>query len=326
MRRLVLALGLGALACTGKYVRPTTQETVKATPERLARGEYIVDRLASCGACHTERQSGDASDSESATAGAYLSGGNTLRDAQFTLWVPNITGDLQTGIGRWTDDELMRAIRDGVRPDGSFMFPVMPYLDYRFMSDEDVRAVVAYLRSVPKVKQPRKPTENDLPFLAKVGIGLGMVQHEPAKDVPPPPDDPVRRGEYLAHLGHCQSCHALGSRGPRDPDDDDFMAGSDKPMETPGLAKVWAPNLTPDRETGLGRFSDEQLENALRTGTRLSDGKPMAYPMSAFIPHLAGISAQDMSDLIAWLRSLKPVKHAVPPRELTAKGQQRFGG
>jgi len=323
LRALILVFPLAA--CTGKYVRPTTSETVQATPARLARGEYIVDHLASCGACHTQRKSGLAFDAERADGG-YLAGGNVLSDASFALWVPNLTGDLETGLGKWTDDQLMRAIRDGVRPDGSFMFPVMPYPDYRFISDEDVRAIVAYLRSVPKVHQTRTPIHNDLPFLAKVGIGMGMVQHAPAKDVPPPPaNDPLKRGEYLAHLGHCQSCHALGTTGPRAPDDEAFMDGSDKPFDTPGIGKVWAPNLTPDPETGLGRYSAEQVEASLRSGKRL-DGKPMAYPMSSFIPHLSGMSEEDLAALVSWLRSLKPVKHQVPPRALLSEGQKRYGG
>lgn len=325
MKRLLLLLAGLLTACTGKYVRPTTSESVQATPQRLARGQYIVDHLSSCGACHTERKSGLAFDAERADGG-YLAGGNVLSDESFALWVPNITGDAETGVGKWSDDELMRAIRDGVKPDGSFMFPVMPYPDYRFMSDEDVRAVVAYLRSVPKVRQTRKRVDNDIPFMAKVGIGMGMVQHDPAQGVPPPPaKDPVKRGEYLAHLGHCQSCHALGTTGPRDPDDDEYMAGSSKPFDTPGLGKVWAPNLTPDAETGLGRYSAEQIADALRSGKRL-DGKPMAYPMSSFIPHLSGMTEADMQDLVAWLQSLKPVKHQVPPRELLPEGQKRYGG
>lgn len=325
MKLRVLCL-LPLLACTGKYVRPTTSEVVQETPQRIDRGEYIVDHLASCGACHTQRQSGYAFDNESADGG-YLAGGNVLTDASFALWVPNLTGDAETGLGTWTDDQIMRAIRDGAKKDGSIMFPVMPYPDYRFMSDEDVRAVVAYLRTVPKVKQTRKPIKNDIPFLAKVGIGLGMVEHAPAKDVPPPPaNDPVKRGEYLAHLGHCQSCHALGTTGPRSPDDSEFMDGSNKPFDTPGIGKVWAPNLTPDVETGLGRYSAEQIAQAIRTGKRLQDGKPMAYPMSSFIPHLAGMHEQDMNDLVSWLKSLKPVKHKVPPRELQPEGKTRYGG
>lgn len=317
---------LPLLACTGKYVRPTTAETVQETPQRLARGAYIVDHLASCGACHTERKSGDVFDTEGADGG-YQAGGNVLSDASFALWVPNLTGDAATGLGQWTDDQIMRAIRDGVRPDGSFMFPVMPYPDYRFISDEDLRAIVAYLRSIPKVRQTRKPVDDDIPFLATIGIKLGMVQHPPAKDVPPPPsNDPVKKGEYLAHLGHCPLCHALGSTGPRAPDDDQFMAGSAKPFDTPGIGKVWATNLTPDLATGIGRYSAEEIAQALRTGKRLHDGKPMAYPMSIFTPHLSGMTEEDLTDLVAWLKSLKPVKNQVPPRELQAAGKTRYGG
>lgn len=324
MKRVVWALAGLLVGCTGKYVRPTTSETVQATPERLARGQYLVDVVAGCGECHTQRDSGYAFDNESAAPGSYLAGGNILHDAQVTLWIPNITSDVTTGVGAWTDDQLMRAIRDGVRPDGSFLHPVMPSLEYGHISDEDVRAIVAYLRSVPKVHQTRKPIHDDVPFFQSIGLGMGFGRHAPAQDVPPPPkNDPVKRGEYLAHVAHCPLCHSLGKFGPR-ASDDDYMAGSTISFETPFVVKVWAPNLTPDQKTGLGAYSLAQIARALRTGKRLEDGQPMAYPMSALIPHISGLTEQDMGDLLQWLASLKPVSHAVPPRELSPEGQRRY--
>jgi hypothetical protein len=94
------------------------------------------------------------------------------------------------------------------------------------------------------------------------------------------------------------------------------MGGSDKPFTTRGVGKVWATNLTPDRDFGIGKFTDAQVKSALRTGMRLEDGTPMAYPMSSYIPHFATLTDDDIDALLAYLRSLRPVHKQVPARQL----------
>jgi mono/diheme cytochrome c family protein len=276
----------------------------------------LVDAVTACGACHTGRASGALTDPEDPHL--YLAGGNTLEDVgNFRLYVPNITSDVATGLGKWSDDQIARAIRDGVDRDDTLMFPVMPFLSYQHMSDADVRAIVAYLRTVPKVRSDRPPFDRDIPFMAKLGMSLGFVHHAPATNVTmPDPKNRVAYGKYVMYLGHCEECHALGSRGPKDESDDAFMGGSDKPFTTRGVGKVWATNLTPDPEFGIAKFSDAQVKDALRTGHRLEDGKPMAYPMSSYIPHFAAMTDEDLDALIAYLRSLRAVHKQVPAREL----------
>jgi mono/diheme cytochrome c family protein len=154
---------------------------------------------------------------------------------------------------------------------------------------------------------------------------MGVTHHEPVRSVPAPDfTNPVARGEYMVRLGHCWECHSLGSTGPQGPDSGKYMAGASMAMEMKGVGKVWAPNLTPDPETGLGRYSDEQIKESLRSGKRL-DGKTMAAPMSLFIPHISGLTEEDMDGLLAYLRSLKPVKNKVPERQLSPEGLTRVG-
>jgi mono/diheme cytochrome c family protein len=314
MRRLVFVVLLAG--CTGKFVRPTKPEPFPSGPEQLARGKYLVDSVAGCGACHTGRKSGLLTEPEDASA--YLAGGNTDEDeGNFKIYVPNITSDPATGLGKWTDDEIARAIRDGVRKDGSLLFPAMPFQSYQHLSDADVQAIVAYLRSVPKIAQPRARFDRDIPFLAGIGMSLGMVHHEPAQNVTAPgPNDRTAYGKYLALAAHCEGCHALGGKGPKSEDDDEYLAGSDKPLSTRGVGKVWAPNLTPEPGTGIGTFKDAQLKQALRKGTRLQDGEPMLYPMSSFVAHYATMTDADLDALIAYLRTLRPVKKEVPEPQL----------
>jgi mono/diheme cytochrome c family protein len=319
---LLAAAVLAAAGCTSRFVRPTTDARVEVTPERVKRGEYLVKAVGACGACHDGRPGGDLL--QPADPALALAGGNMLRDGSIGAWVPNITNDAETGLGRWSDDEIVRALRDGVRPDGRFLLPLMPYGAYQHMSDEDAAAIVAYLRAAPAVREPRPREEHQVPFPMKVALGLGAAMHAPVGSVPAPDrTDAVAYGGYLARLGHCTECHSMGRMGVRG-EGDRWMAGSDGPMRLPGVGKVWASNLTPHAEAGLGGRSAGELTVQLVAGLR-KDGKRVAPPMSLYVPHLAQYAPEDLAALVAWLQALPPVAHAVPPRELTPELAKQVG-
>jgi mono/diheme cytochrome c family protein len=315
---LAIMLFVTGLGCGGKYVRPVNGDKLEVTSERLVRGGYLVNEVCACGACHTTREHGDIA-SEPERTDAFLGGGNLavapgLSDG---VWIPNLTPDVETGVGAWSDDELVRAIRDGVARDGHFLLPLMPFDAYQAMSDDDVRAIVVYLRSVPAYKQPKPRPETQLGLVPRLLFTkVGVQMHAPVSDVAAPDlRDKVKRGAYVAALGACAACHSLTKKGPRKPDDPQFLTGSEGPFAAPAIGKVWAPNLTPDKETGLGRYQPDAIERALRTGVRL-DGKRMAPPMSLLTPHLSGLSEDDLGALVAYLGSKKPARHQVPEREL----------
>ncbi len=315
---ILVLVGL-ASACASRHIRPVSDEGVVATKARLARGDYLVNQLCACGACHTTRESGSLLDTEGATM--FLGGGNIDERTEpgvIRLYVPNLTSDAVTGLGAWQDDEIRRAIRDGVDRHGQLLFPVMPFHAYQFMADEDVDSIVVYLRQVPKVVQPRPRFPREIPFMAKLFvIDFALAFHKPVSNVQvPPKTDRVRYGEYVARLGSCTECHSMGSRGPFEADDSRYMSGSWAPLGSAKLGTVWAPNLTPDPQTGLGRYSAAQIKQAIQSGRRL-DGKRMAPPMATLIPHVSGLEADDLDALVSWMRSLKPVVHAVPPRQLS---------
>lgn len=322
----VVVLALVAGACSGKYVRPVGAEKVEATPARLVRGGYLVNQVAACGGCHTTREHGNIANEPERTD-AFLGGGNTFVAEGMSegIWIPNITPDVETGIGAWSDDELMRSIRDGVARDGHFLLPFMPFGAYQHLSDEDLRAIVAYLRTVPAYKQPKPRPENKLGLLPRLLFTkIGVQMHAPAHDVPPPEDDPVKKGEYLTTIAACAECHSLTKKGPRKREDPQYLAGSEAPMTDPGFGKVWARNLTPDKETGIGKYFPEQIKQSIRSGVRL-DGKRMAPPMSIMIPHYSGIAEDDLDAIVAYLKAVKPARHQVPERELTAAAKAALG-
>lgn len=322
-RLLATALALGA--CTGRFVRPVTAERFAPTPERLARGDYLVNQVSACGFCHTTRDSGSLLDTEGTTR--FLGGGNLVTDNGVRFTVPNITPDLTTGIGGWSDDEVARAITDGVRPDGRFLFPVMPYDEYQHLSDEDVRAVVVYLRSAPPVSQPEPRVTPKLGLVAGLMLETLAVQmHRPAAGVVAPGRaDRVAWGRYVAFAAACTGCHSMTDRAPIGEGEDGYLGGSVVPV-LPGLGAglVYARNLTPDVETGLGRYTAAQLKASLETGVRL-DGRRLAPPMSIVLPHYGGMTGDDLDALVAYLRSVKPARHRVPERRLTKAQADEVG-
>jgi mono/diheme cytochrome c family protein len=323
-RILSTLLPVLALACTGKYVRPTTQDKIEPTPDRLARGAYLVNSVMFCGACHTPRVGDTWLGGE--RADAYLAGGSLFDDPDhgFRVAVPNITPDRETGIGAWTDDQLMRAIRDGIhRDEDRLMFPPMPFYMYDTLSDDDARAVVAYLRTVPPVKNPVKRVA-ELPFMLRMAMKFGAIHHKPVKDVKAPPaTDKKARGHYLARIGLCNDCHSFTSSGPDE--EDNLLAGSTEPLEERQYGKVWARNLTPDPETGLGKYSVDQIKEAVRSGKRL-DGKLMAPPMSLLIPHLSTWTDEDLDALITFIKSVPAKKHKIPDPQLSDAAKKLVGG
>ncbi len=304
--------------CAGKYIRPTTTEKIDTTPNRLERGAYLVNTAMSCGTCHTTKV--DKKNFLSGESTEMVMAGNLLDlPAQgWKAWIPNITPDVETGIGSWTDDQIIRSIRDGIGKDEHLFFPMMPFSSYTNLSDEDARSIVAYLRSIPPVKNPRPIKENKFGFFMEFMINRGVAHHKPTGSVPQPDkNDKIKYGEYVLNAGHCSECHSSTGMGFIPKGEKGYMAGYEKADEIlePFIGKVYMRNLTPDVETGLGKYSAEQIKNALRTGKRL-DGKPMAPPMSMFIPHVSGLVDEDMDALVAYMKSIPAFKKKIPERAL----------
>ena len=257
----------------------------------LERGAYLVNGIVACGNCHTPRNA-DAT----ANTDMRLAGGFVIEEPGFTAYAPNITQDLETGIGAWSDEEIMRAIREGVRRDGTIIGPPMPIPSYRGMSDSDVRAIVAYLRTVTPVRNKVPRSVFNIPLPESWGPPLGTVA-----DVSR--DDLLAYGTYLGNaLGHCMECHTPMVDGSFD-----FSrtgAGGFLLQKPLGLeiAAVTA-NITPHPEQGIGAWTDEEIKTAITQGIS-RDGRKLA-PIMAF-PYYQNISDEDLDALIVYLRSIPP--------------------
>ncbi|MES2713629.1 MAG: cytochrome c [Pseudomonadota bacterium] len=257
-----------------------------AQPALVARGRALGEGIMACGNCHTPK------DAQGEIAGMTLAGGAVIGERAFRAVSSNITPDPETGIGRWTDAQIARAIREGIRPDGSVIGPPMPMELYRGISDADLAALVAWLRSVPPVRNAVGRSEYFIPLPASYGPPVGSV--------PPPADNPVARGAYLAGpLGHCVDCHTPMVRGQRD---HARTGEGGQEFNGPWGVSV-ARNITPHPVAGIGAWSDEQIARAITQGVSAS-GRPLAPPMG--YGYYARLSAGEMADLIAYLRSLPP--------------------
>ncbi|WP_210254835.1 c-type cytochrome [Methylocapsa sp. S129] len=257
----------------------------------LDRGRYLVGGIAACGNCHTPK-----GPDGKPIADRELSGGAPMDSPVFHAIPANITPDPETGVGKWTDAEIVDAIRNGRRPDGTLIGPPMAIAFYRDMSDEDVKAIVTYLRQVRPVVNKTDASTYKIPLPPSYGP---PVTHAP--DVVR--DDPVAYGRYLATgLGHCMDCHTPRVKGRAD------MArigagGND--YSAPGGGTVTSPNLTPANPDGIAQWSDAQLKTAIREGLR-PDGSRLVRLMA--FDWYENVDDADMNALVAFLRSLKPAK------------------
>lgn len=263
-----------------------------AQTDQFERGRYLVEVVADCGACHASRGPDGAR-----LPGRGLAGGWVIEEPGMRAVVPNITPDNETGIGRWTDAQVIASIREGVRPDGSIIGPPMPIGMYRGLSDRDVAAMAAYLRVVT-------PVRNAVSGRSTYAFPLPPSYGPPVGQVSGPADDPVSRGAYLAGpVAHCMECHS--GRRP-DMQIDPARIGAQGLSFTGPWGTVVARNITPHPTAGIGRWTDAEIQRAL-TEEVSADGRRLMPPMARG-GVWSGMTEGDLNDLVAYLRSLPPLE------------------
>jgi mono/diheme cytochrome c family protein len=250
----------------------------------IERGEYLVKHVAACGNCHSPLgPNGE-------VAGKELSGRFVIKMTAFEAWAPNIT---PIAIGDWTDQQLINVIREGKRPDGGIVGPPMPIELYRDLSDEDVKSIVTYLRTVPAVENIVPRSTYNIPLPESYGPPVNSVASIPAGET-------VEYGAYLAGpVAHCVECHTPMVEGHFDFANQIGAGG--RVFEGPWGTSISA-NLTPHPD-GMARWTDEEVIAMIRTGKR-PDGSAMSPPMG--YSFYAGMADQDAKAIVMYLRSLEP--------------------
>ncbi len=261
--------------------------TSASAESALERGRYLMSSIVACGNCHTQQTP------QGPLAGMELAGGTKFEEDFGVAYAPNITPDPETGIGRWTDAQLATAIREGKRPDGRIIGPPMPISLYRGISDEDVKAIIAYIRSVKPVSNKVPVSAYKVPLPPAYGPAITTVA-APART------DKLKYGAYLAGpLGHCIECHSSpGANGA--PDYINRLGAGGMEFHGPWKVSV-APNITP---TALQSWSDADIKKVITTGIR-PDGRRLMPPMG--VGYYKNIAPADLDAIIAYVRSLKPM-------------------
>jgi len=271
----------------------------------LKQGEYVF-RAADCYGCHTDTKH----------HGLPLAGGRALESPFGTFYTPNITPDPQTGIGRWTEQDFIRALREGVSPSGQHLYPAFPYAAYTHLTDADLHALWIYLRAQPPVVQANKSHRLRWFVRARSFIGVwnslylkpGAYRDDASKSAT------WNRGAYLVTgAAHCGDCHT-----PRD-----SFGGPKSGMELAGTSdgpeNSVIPNITPDKKTGIGRWSRGDLVTYLKTGMT-PDGDLAGDLMAEVIDNsLQHLGDADLKAIAEYVQSLPPVDHSVrKPAKKTA--------
>ncbi|MGE3274059.1 MAG: cytochrome c [Vicinamibacterales bacterium] len=303
---LAAVAGLAYLYLAFPKVGPAEAVTVDATPERVARGEYLANHVTGCVECHARRDftrfAGPRIEGTAGEGGDYFGEpGSPLE-----LYSPNIT---PARIGDWTDGELLRAFTEGVSRDGTPLFPIMPYPRYARLAREDAEAIVAYIRTLPPSDYTPPPSH--------LGFPLPLVKRTipaPAAFRPiPPKSDRVAYGEYLTNAAVCADCHTtMDDQGQALPGMD-FAGGNEFYME--GGGRVRTANITPDADTGIGTWSETDFVQKFkgflapppRVLTEAERRENTIMPWYAY----AGMTEEDLGAIYTYLRTITPVVNRV---------------
>jgi mono/diheme cytochrome c family protein len=262
-------------------------------------GQYIFSLAGGC-ACHTVPRE------------AFNAGARAFPIPFGKVYSTNITQDKETGLGNWTDQQIRDAIVKGIRRDGSSIIPVMPYQAYSGMAQEDLNALIAYLKTLKPVKKATPELESRAPFTRNLGIPIylkifGRFSDSPAQA----PNSGIERGRYLVErVSLCGDCHT-----PRNsigvPQQSLYLAGAGEKIGPLGAA---VPNITPDKETGIGEWKREDIAELLRSGTKpdLDNVQGLMHEVVEGTPYgYKDMKKEDALAIADYLKSILPIKNKI---------------
>ena len=278
------------------------------TPD-LANGKYMFI-AGGCAECHAAPVKG--CDDRKTKDKDVLAGGRCLKTKFGVFHVPNISPDKERGIGKWSTVDFVNAMKRGIAPDGSYLYPAFPYASYQRMTYEDLIDLKAYLDTLPAVRSDVPPHELSFPFNIRRGLGLWHRLYVDGESLAPDPDASaeINRGAYLVRgPGHCTECHS--SRN--------ILGGIAEGTEFAGApnpeGKGTVPNITPS-DDGIGDWSEEDIAYLLETGNT-PDFDVIGETMAPVQENMAKLTPEDRKGIAAYIKSLPPRPDAVPEGEKT---------
>jgi hypothetical protein len=314
-KRVLIAIPI-LLLCAFLYLllrrpssAPPSNITVAMTPDRIERGQYLFVTLLDCDGCHSERdfsRLGGPVNVAGRGQGRML----PLEGLPGQVNAPNITPDKETGIGGWTDGEKIRAIREGISKDGHMLFPLMPYPGLRYLSEVDVQSLVAYMNTLPAIRNyvPR----SNITFF--VGMMVKGVPTPVVRPIPPvDPDGGEIYGEYLVAIAGCEECHTPQKRGQADAS----MRYAGGRVFTLPQGTVLSANITPDKDTGIGKWDFIRFRDRMRgfrqyKDTELPKVGPERFTLMPFLPYV-NLTDHDLEAMFLYIKSRRAIEHFVVP-------------
>lgn len=303
---IVVATALAYVKLVLPNVGKAEDLKIQVTPEMLKRGEYLANHVCVCIDCHSSRDWSKFSGP--IIAGTEGKGGEAFtRDFGFpgSFYSKNIT---PANLHNWTDGELLRAITCGVDKNGKALFPVMMYPYYRTMDKEDIIAIIAYIRTLKPIQNETKKADPDFPM----NFIINTIPQKAEFAKLPSRDNRVDYGKYLVNAGACSECHTNSIKGKK-VEGMDFAGGRE--FILPGPKKIISANITPDKETGIGYWTEDAFISkfkAYEDKTKLPDYKsPKDYQSMMPWSMYAGMDSSDLRAIYAYLKTLKPVHNKV---------------
>ncbi len=290
---------VGVRPFIGPRVRPLTDRRFEPNQTRVDRGKYLVTSgQAPCLLCHSPWDTTGGGLVE--VPGQELTGRNWAPEGTPFVTAQNLTPDPDTGIGNFTDDQLARAIREGISRDGRALFPIMPFEHFRAMPDEDLASVIVYLRSLKPVRNPLQASTIPFPVNRLINGLQAPIEGPVTADL----SSPEKRGAHIVEVAACSECHSVRDERGNKPAGFDFAGGT--PMTYEGRKTAYSANITP-AVNGIPYYTEDLFLEVMRTG------RVKARQLDAMMPtrYYRNMTDQDLKDVFAYLKTLKPVEHYV---------------
>ncbi|HEX9007609.1 MAG TPA: c-type cytochrome [Bacteroidota bacterium] len=320
---IVLALAIYVHLSWDRTIdRPVPALSAPRDSASIARGEHLFKDTWQCWTCHAS----PATDGNAPPSGGMVFDLRATGPGFGLFYSKNLTPDSATGLGAWTDGEIVQAIREGVTRERRMLFPIMPVDWLKGLSDRDALALVAYLRSIPPVTDPVHANEPS--FVAKALVAFGVIRPVPAITAPiaaPLPEPTPQYGQYFAmHGAGCADCHCPRNLSNGRFYDDSLFSGSSVAFGNPRLTPLtsYARNITPDNTDGIGLWNEGQFTNAVTMGLR-----PDSTVLDPHMPYSGykALSDDELRAVYLFLKSLPPIPRAVPPTAFSPQLQNARG-
>lgn len=307
---LILVFLISSAMAYVKFALPNVGDAptfkVDISPQNIERGKYLANHVAICMDCHSTR---DWSKFSGPPIESTLGMGGELFDQSFGFpgkyYAANITPE---GISRYTDGELFRVITTGVNKEGKAMFPIMPYNYYRKMDEEDIKSIIAYLRTLKPIKNEVPQSYSDFPM----NFIINTIPKDASFSKRPEKTDVVNYGSYLANASACIECHSKVDKGAII-EGTEFGGGREFLLSSGAVVR--SRNISPDRETGLGAWTDDMFVDLFMSrsdSTVLQKTlKPDAFNSIMPWTMYGKMTKEDLTAIFAYLKTMKPIKNPV---------------